>query len=195
MSILIPNPDNTQSFNFLISFDPYGNIYFDGSPNLTNPYFTTQSSLIFQLNVDRDNRPYMDDSNYEIITNNVPVNKLKTLETPIIDEEEDDYIIELDEDGNEILCNDDNPPFTFYHNNEDIQICERENGDISALYDCEIYDENHNPIVQTFSGDNASIYKLKILLNDNIYFNCIDDSDIKYRLTINENGNLSFINI
>lgn len=195
MNISIPNPDNTQSFNFIISFDPFGNIYFDGSQNLPNPYFTTQSSLIFQLNVDRDNKPYMDDSNYEILDNNIPINKLKTLETNIIDEEEDDYIIELDEDGNEILYDGDNYPFTFYYNNGDIQMCERENGDISALYDSEIYDENKNPVIQAFSGDNASIYKLKIFLNDDIYFNCIDNSDIKYKLAINENGNILFIDI
>jgi hypothetical protein len=193
MHISIPNPDNTQSFNFIISFDPYGNIYFDGSQNSHDPYFTTPSSLIFQLNVDRDNKPYLDNSNYDIINENVPINKLKIVETNIIDEEEDDYIIEFDEDGNEILCNDDNPPFTFYYNNEDIQICERENGDICALYDSEIYDENKNPKIHSFSGDNASIYKLKIFLNDDIYFNCIDNSDIKYRLVINENGNILFI--
>jgi hypothetical protein len=206
MELQVTTPDDTKSFSFNICFDPYGNIYFDGSENLHDPYFakyacSPYNSLLFQLNIDRDNKPYMDNSNYEIINDNVEVTKLKLVEGENNDvyenneiyDEQDEYIIELDEYGNEILCGDDNQPFVFYFNDNNIQINERENGDVCALYDTEVYGINNMPLIQSASGDNGSIYKLKIYLNNTIYFSCVGNTEDKYKLIINENGELLFV--
>jgi hypothetical protein len=165
-----------------ISMDEYGNVYFEFN------------SMISQLNVDRDNNPYADPGNYDIITMNAKINKQKL--TDDIQEEptdndkyvDDDYIIELDSDGNEILYEDnDNPKFIFHYSNNEIEINERENGDVSALYDTDIYDLNNILILRATSEDNSSIYKLRILLNGLIYFKCMTCAEFKYKLEINEN--------
>lgn len=199
MDILVYSTDNTKTFNFNICFDPYGNIYFDGTNYINDPYFIDVNNLIFQLDVDRDNNPCFDNCNYEITDGETKINKLKfenanenNVENN--DENEEEYTIELDSNDNEILC-DENAPFTFYCKNDDVQINHRENGDISALYDTEIYDNNNIMLVQALSGDNGSIYTLHINLTDALYFKSISDTDYrnKYKLSINESGELKFI--
>ena len=167
-----------------ISMDPYGNVYFEFN------------SIISQLNVDRDNNPYTDPGNYSIITMNTKINKQKIGDdvqyADDIDNDkyvDDDYVIELDSDGNEILCDDDNdnPQFIFHYSDDSIEINERENGDIAALYDTDIYDLNNYLILRATSGDNRSIYKLRVHIDGSIYFKCITCAETKYKLEINEN--------
>lgn len=198
MNILVFTEED-KTFNFDVHIDPYGNVYFDGTKynNKYNidPYFTTQQSLLFQLNVDRNNKLYGDTGNYEIIPNDSLINK-KKLENNDTDEEnsgdDEDYIVELDADGNEILC-DDNPQFIFHCKNDDIQVNERENGDVASLYDTDIFDFNNALILRTTSGDDSSIYKLKVYLQGFVCFKCITCTENKYKLQINKLGELCFI--
>ena len=207
MDILILSPDNDKTFNFNVHLDLYGNVYFDGSNYNDDPYFTGTQSLIFQLNIDRDNNPYADNGNYDIINSNILINKQKlngddsnnvNEDDPNNVNEDDpnnvneDYIIECDSDDNEIFC-EDNLQFIFHHANDDIQINERENGDIAALYDTDIYN-NNGLILRAVSGDNSSIYKLRIHLNE-IYFKCVTCMENKYKLEINNLGELRFISV
>ena len=198
MDTIIVLTVDDQKFNFTICFDEYGNLYLDGSNYINNEYFDIVHSLIFQLNVDRDNNPYFDPGNYEIISdiiiNKLPLDKQEEDKKEHDENEQDnhEFIIELDSDGNEILCDDD-PKFTFY-GNLDIKITDRENGDVAALYDTEIY---HNTvcIMSTASGDNSSIYKLKLNLNGDVYFGCMCDKENKYTISINKLGELLFISV
>jgi hypothetical protein len=212
--ITIFTTNNDKTFNFDIHLDPYGNVYLDGSNYIDDPYFTESKLLLFQLNVDRNDKLYADSGNYDIIDMNAIINKQKMdgelrynddnigdniddhIDTHIDDPVEinEDYIIEMGSDDNEILC-DDNPQFIFHYVNDDIQINERENGDIAALYDTNIYDSNGMLKLKTVSGDNSSIYKLRIHLNGVVYFKCITHIENKYKPVINNLGELQFISI
>ncbi len=200
MEINIVAVDSDKKYDFSICFDEYGNLYLDGTKYINDEYFTNPSSLLFQINIDKDNKPFGDGGEYNIISDVISVNKLPLDENKDYDQgkEQDDridqdkweFIIELDSDGNEIIY-EDNPKFIYYGNFE-IPINDRENGDIAALYDTELYNINNTCIMTATSGDNSSIYKIKISQHGYIYFSCIGNNEIKYNLSINKIGELFF---
>lgn len=179
--------------NYKICFDPYGNLYFEELNNYIDP--TT-----YQINVDKNNMPYFDSGNYDIIEkaiiNKNPINIEEDIpnddnnDKPIYDVTHD-YVIEMGDDWEEALC-EDNPKFDFECNIDNF--CdERENGDVSALYDTEIYDANNNLIVRSTSSDMGSIYNLKIYLDGRATFNCKSYTPILYKISLNESKKLMFI--
>ncbi len=198
MDINVLSIDDNKNYDFSICFDEYGNLYLDGSKHIND--FINTSSLLFQINIDKDNKPYGDLGDYKIISDTISINKLSldqnqnydqgNEQNDEIDQDNWEFIVELDSDGNEIAC-EDNSKFTFY-GNFDIPINDRENGDISALYDTELYNTNKTCIMTSTSSDNSSIYKLKISQNSDIYFSCVGNNETKYMLSINKNGELLF---
>lgn len=106
-----------------------------------------------------------------------------------------------DSDGTEIYDEDNikmygqsNLQFSFWTQNieNDIDINERVNGDIMALYDTYIYDNNDNLIFKSSSRDASSIYRIKIYQRGDIFFRPIGYKEMKYKI-INENDVLSFV--
>jgi hypothetical protein len=128
-----------------IHIDTYGNLYFEHNHKL------------FQLNVDKNNRPYFESGEYNIIEegkryrNFGKIIKLSKLNDSKYFVEENEYsFIRTNDDiyaGEEYADDIDrmnNPPFEFYKSDEyDIEIAEREFGQIDALYDIFIYEENN----------------------------------------------------
>ena len=179
----IPISTSTDEIiNCTLSFDPYGNVYF------------VNDQTTFQINIDNTNKPYADSGSYYIISDTI-TNKLLLEPTDNDDDDKEDYVITVDEEGNEIMY-DDNPKFIFHSISSDadlIQINERENGDITSLYDTEIYNVNNTLIFKAISEDSSSIYKLKIYLNGKIFFGIITNTEREFKLSINNTGQLIFI--
>lgn len=78
MSIKIQTRNRHKEYHFQVLFDPYGNVYLDGSSYGTDPYFVVSDlPLIYQINVDRHNKPFMEPGNYPVANDVVkPVHKL-----------------------------------------------------------------------------------------------------------------------
>jgi hypothetical protein len=67
MSIIVNSSDPHKTFNFKITFDEYGNLYFDGSEYVTDNYFMSKKSLLFQVNISGKNIPLLEPGCYDII--------------------------------------------------------------------------------------------------------------------------------
>ena len=72
-----------------------------------------------------------------------------------------------------------------------IDINEREDGDIMALYDAYIYD--HSLLFKSNSRDGSSICRFRIYTNGDIYFHMIGKPETKFNLYLSNDENLSFI--
>ncbi|QKF93740.1 hypothetical protein QKU48_gp0282 [Fadolivirus algeromassiliense] len=85
-----------------------------------------------------------------------------------------------------------NIKFNFWNSSTDIniEINNRKDGDISALYDTFIYDEYNNLIFKSTSHDEYSIYRIKIFSNGDIFFRPIGYSEHKYKIEYNVSGDL-----
>lgn len=204
MNIII---DNCQE-HMPISFDTYGNLYIGSE---------------YQLNITGDNKPYLETGTYNIIDNPMPnkirplipsPHKLKDKVKSELDDEiesqsddEPDYYPENDEENNsdsqewEYIDEDNqnkygesNIPFNFWHNFPDSTdlITTRDNGDIAALYDTYIY--NNSLICKSMSGDNSSIYIVKLHNNGDLIFRPIGSMEIKYKIHKN-NDTLELIQV
>lgn len=107
----------------------------------------------------------------------------------------DDGNQEIDEE-NIKLYGYDNQKFTFWNNINDnpIPIFNRKDGDIMALYDVYIYD-NDRLIFKSKSADNSSIYRFRINIdeNDDIYFRPIGYTEQQLKLKLNDDESLIFI--
>lgn len=191
--------DGGNFINSTLSFDVYGNAYLD-------LYDST-----FQINVDRYNNPIAEKGNYGIVssldkinklmlTNN---NKLKNDVNKYIDDEdenEDDinYFPEYDEfieiksdDSDGIIYEDNinrygkyNQRFNFSSSSSDplVGVYERENGDITALYDTYYY-KNGIMYARSSSKNDESIYTMKIYDNGCVLFRPNGDKETKYYLS------------
>lgn len=106
------------------------------------------------------------------------------------DNEDDDPIIDED---NLNKYGVDNITFNFYGNQTICDINCREDGDIMALYDVYLYDNNNNLVFKSISSDNSSIYRFRIYSNGDIYFRVIGSMEYKYKLNIENENNLKFI--
>jgi hypothetical protein len=110
---------------------------------------------------------------------------------------EDNDIIEYDIEKLNDFDDSEDEEFTFLSANNDIYIDvnEREYGDISALYDTYIY--NNNEIVyKTKAPNNEILYRIKIILNNStMSLRSICDNDIFYKLKIDSGGQIEFIRL
>ena len=167
-------PDETHDdiIRIKIHIDVHGNLYFD------------HDGKIYQLNVDRNNEPYLDDGDYHIITDHyIDENKRENTYIGKIVKSEvfvnERYFPE--DNGNTLVGNntpDDDelykePEFTFYKFNEldeRFRMDDRENGEINALYDTFIYEKNDDIekkshlIFRTKMQDETSIYRVNVYI-------------------------------
>lgn len=191
---------NNKTVPVNISFDFYGNLYFE------------LNDKSYQVNIDGQNRPVLDCGDYTIIntSNNITINKFNSIEASnILREkakktlEEDgesydaytenyDYAINknLNNSDNEIIDEDienqygnHNKPFNFTNNNSIIPINMREFGDICALYNSYIYNGTDVCFISTSSNE-TSYYVIKVYTNGNIQFRPIGYSEKLYKLVL-----------
>jgi hypothetical protein len=197
--------DSITSQSATITFDVYGNLYINDT---------------YQLNVDGCNIPYLESGEYNILDNKSKVKISKITEERFLlkekvrdtlklddnssEEDEIDYYPEnneqYDQSSESEEINEDiikkygehNIPFNFGNSafGDDI-IKERNNGDIMALYDTYLYD-NNNLVFKSNSNDNSSIYVLKIWTDGSILFRPIGYKEAKYRVG-SENDILSLV--
>lgn len=197
--------------NFNISFDPYGGLYFsndshtyqvniDGRNNLllevgdypvitdyVKPIYKIQNldekSLKQKLKEEEEEREkYNDNSDEQEEEDYYPEdNDYVVIDEPIHKEEELELEVEeLDHDYGEH-----NLKFTFWSPGTDqIKVCYRKHGDIMALYDTYIYDQNNQLIFKSNSSDDSSIYRIRIYPNGEIHFRPIGHSEKKYHLQV-----------
>ena len=98
------------------------------------------------------------------------------------DSDDDDDTYEIIDDDNINRYGDMNSEFSFMNNDIEIKINYRENGDVMALYDTYIYN-NDKLVFCCRSKDDSSIYRLRII-GDNIYFRLIGDREQKYTVKV-----------
>ncbi|AYV78239.1 MAG: hypothetical protein Edafosvirus7_31 [Edafosvirus sp.] len=214
--------DNVESQMGQISFDKNGNVYID------------VNNSTYQINVDRNHKPYCDKGNYEIkkletqpkIGKLVPTNskyslKGKTIQKiekdkqELLDDELDNenennqenheriyfhedsqYFEDIELDPNEDDDEEMNEYFSFSSNNMEIPINERENGDILALYDTLIFNDERICLKTKLllgSDDIVPLYRLQMYASGKCFFRPIGDKDTQYYLKINQNDELLFM--
>jgi len=132
--------------------------------------------------------------------------KIKMQENEYFNEDLEYYVIEDDtKENDEYLLDDDskknygidNVPFIFSESNTtcldkmNIKINHRKNGDICALYDTYIYNDN-NLILKSNSYNETSIYRI-FIENELLKLKLIGESEKKYIITIDEEKKISFI--
>lgn len=173
-----------------IHIDVNGNLYFE------------INNALFQLNVDRNDDPCMEQGNYEII----PDSELLITKGKIIKSEkfvDDKY---FPEDNGHTLVDDtqqsseefsesyDDSYFSFYETGCHMDIHSRENGQVLALYDVFLYDDsdtcNHPQLVfQTKLQHENAIYRVALYTSGKFYFRPIGCfMEKKYELSIVDNA-------
>lgn len=114
------------------------------------------------------------------------------VEDDLIENSDDDTILDLD---NIKTFGENNHKFNFTIGNVphalNIPIYNREDGDVSALYDTYVYD--NYLIFKSKSYDNSSLYVVKILLNGEIYFRTVYGMYKKYIIRVNNSGELQIV--
>lgn len=92
---------------------------------------------------------------------------------------------------------DQNSEFKFWSSSPDqsFKINSRENGDIAALYDVFIYDENDNLIFKSVSSENNSIYRIRLFMNGELFFRPIGYTENKYVFELNKYNVLELLKL
>jgi hypothetical protein len=72
-----------------------------------------------------------------------------------------------------------------------IDVDYRKNGEIMALYDVYIYD--NDLIFKSVSPDNSSIFRIRVFTSGDFYVRTIGDQEKKYQLKIDKDGSIKFI--
>ena len=227
-----------------VSFDLYGNLYFDVNGIKNNEYFTDGLQFnSLQINVDGRNRIYGEEGDFNILeTKKDKLNKFKLTEEhsklqhktvveltknteelevynmfddgeidpDMVDpyEEEIKYFperaefFETDAVSPDEIINEDvvntyghhNVKFIFSHSSDDsmISIQDREDGDVTALYDTYVY-QNENLCFKSSSKDDESLYTIKIHDNGTFYFRPHGFKGQEYKVLFTKNGKLLFI--
>lgn len=184
-----------------IHIDTHGNLYFEIENN--DPLTSNYPNFIYQLNVDKNNEPYLDIGDYDIIDNKdeqIPKFHVGTIvksekfvndryfpednghtitdKAPHLDPDED-----LDEDSQ----------FIFYQKENNITINDRNFGDINALYDIFIYDDNDSCsgpqlIFQSKLQNEICLYRVILYTSGKFFFRAIGCFvENKYKLEIKNN--------
>jgi len=190
-----------------IHVDSHGNLYLEHKQKL------------FQLNIDKNDDPTFGDygeCNYNVIPNDTLKNTQKITKGQIIKSEkfvDDIYLVE--DNGHELVheknpdsddvnfsatVDDDyyygyendieEPPFIFYESECNLDIYDRENGDVNALYDILIYDDSDKDehaklIFQTKIPNEICMYRVAIYKSGKIFFRPIGCyMEKRYKLSI-----------
>ncbi|ARF11710.1 hypothetical protein Klosneuvirus_2_146 [Klosneuvirus KNV1] len=194
-----------------INFDPYGNLYFEhaqktyqiiisgnGLPVLDQGSYTIIQPYVkeFKKIIPIDKKNPLQQKLKKKLENQENNENDNSDDEYFLDEQNDDcypedkdHIIEedIEEDDNTSIDGDTiekygeyNYKFDFW-NIEHIDINYREDGDITALYDIYIYDDN-NLIFKSHSIDDSSIYRFRIYKNGDIFFRPIGGTERKCKL-------------
>lgn len=200
---------SNEPFYFKILFDPFGNMYFDGSEYVNHEYFSS-NELVYRIDISGNNKPYAERGSYKIIKNYE--NQLGSFKPLVKKAEEDDssdenpsyypenedhiddeydYYVEMIDEDNIKKYGENNHEFIFSKLGNTVpEIHYREDGDIMALYDVYLYDDNL--IFKSISPDNSTIFRFRVY-RDEIYFRPIGEPEKKYILHINSEGELVFL--
>lgn len=241
--------EDNRNIHINLSFDLYGNLYFDVTNIKNHEYFDkplTYSSL--QINIDGRNNLYADDGEYTIIdSKNDKLSKFqlvedhnllhkktkKELEIQGLNDKEnneydydvfDEYDVDQDNldpeeemlkyfperaefymvehaDSDHMIDEDNinnygyhNTKFNFSHLSSDVNvpIYNRENGDITSLYDTYVYQDGIL-CFNSSSKEEESIYTIKIYDDGIICLRPNGSYEQKYKITFTKNGNVLFI--
>jgi len=213
--------ENNETIASKISFDVNGNVYFDINNNIYQvsvdnkhkPYCDKANYEIKPLN----NKPKMGKlipSNSKYSLKGKTIQKIEKDKQELLDEELDDekenqdnhdriyfhedsqYYEDIDLDAE---AEDEDEPteyFSFTSHKMDIPINERENGEILALYDTLIFDDDHvcfKTKLLLGSDDIVPLYRLQIYTTGKCFFRPIGDKDQQYYLKLDQCGELSFV--
>jgi hypothetical protein len=207
---------NNKTLDADISFDFYGNLYFSYN-NITYQVNVNGKNILYLEPGEYkiiEHEEIINKTEIKPVKNINGSNSLRELalkENCIRDElypEDDEYIDE------ENLCNSDeiidedietkygahNKRFKFFNTTPDSSenssennlmdiVHLREDGEVCALYDTYIYN-NEMLYFKTNSSDDLSYYRIRVYLNGDIYFRPIGYSDKLYILTVNDNNML-----
>lgn len=177
-----------------VHIDTHGNLYLELDKKL------------YQLNIDKNNDPYLDGGDYSVITT-------ETFEKPNVGEilprsddaphvnnkyfpEDAQYQMKTTYEYHDEM--DDVSHFVFHKKCVNFnEICERENGDIDALYDTYIYDNMKDPdgkqhtqlVFLSKLCDEVCAYRTILYTNGNFYFRAIGCVvEKKYKIIIDDNN-------
>jgi hypothetical protein len=158
--------------------------------NKGNLYFKVNNNLL-QLNVDKNDDPVLESGNYEIMYESGISSKGKIIKSEKF--ENDEYFPEdnghtLVDDSYQDDEYDEEAFFKFYDLDSHLEIRERENGDILALYDIFIYDDHDTQqpsklIFQSKMQNEMVIYRVVLYTSGKIYFRPLGcDKEKKYEI-------------
>lgn len=187
-----------------IHIDTHGNLYFEIKNN--DPLTSDCQSFIYQLNVDRNNEPYLDIGDYSVIDDQddqneqIPnfhvgtiVKSEKFVNDRYFPEDNGHTLVDTSRniDPDEDL--DEDSPFIFYQKENKITINDRNFGDINALYDIFIYDDNDSCsgpqlIFQSKLQNEICSYRVILYTSGKFFFRAIGCFiENKYKLEIKNN--------
>lgn len=156
------------------------NIHVDSHGN----FYVEHKNKLYQLNVDGNNEPYFDPGDYSIISDNTPskcdmvITKSDTFVNDRYFPEDNGHVyknIEYDDDQYIV----DEPLFVFYNKKTDkINVYDRDNGDINALYDIFIYDDvdtnvNSQLVFQSKLPNEICAYRANVYTSGKFFFRSI----------------------
>ncbi len=199
---------DNELVNLTVFLDSNGNLYLSKEGN---------TDKIFQINVDNKNGIYCDLGNYDVIAGGKQmINQLVFYEdkenlngnnddnndnNDDNDEKPENYFPEDNNyeeiyddviDSDEKDGDDDDGKFLFFASDEkiDMQINNRNNGDILALYETLIYD-NYKLIFKTTQTKMPIIYRLFLYKTGTCEFRPIGYKSTKYKIIIDKNDDIS----
>lgn len=221
MNVLVDSSNGIRT-HAIISFDIYGNMYiadnYQMSINETNTLYLEYGNYN-KINDGQSNSKYYCSISQlqehstllkKSIKDKLNENDENSDDTnPAHDEDSVDYYPEnvdmsensgdsygdIDED-NQKQYGEQNLRFKFWFDSSQTNnlVNERNSGDIMALYDVYMYD-NNNLIFKSASQDNSSIYVIKININGDIYFRPIGHNEKKYRIKMSADHTFNIIAI
>lgn len=162
-----------------IHVDSHGNLYFEFANKL------------FQLNVDEHNQPYFIENTYDITT----LDSLRQFDGKIVKANVFNSEYFPEENGYKIVSDDDEYDdevydegiIKFYDNDSKLKIYDRNGGNIDAIYDVFVYNENEL-VFETKWINDVTIYRTVIYSNGDFYFRLLGcDRETEYKLGINDN--------
>ena len=170
---------NKRTLNATLCLDLYGNLYFDLSKYKDDDYFSVQlTESLYQMGVDKNNLPIGESGIYKIIEHNDIIYDKNMIDTDVTEKYGESNIMF------------DMKTYTA----PSIDINDREDGDICALYDTYIY-KNKDLCTKSESANGESLYEFIVHLEGDFLFRPKVDKINKYEVRIKKNGELIFIRI
>jgi hypothetical protein len=216
MKFIVKN-ENKDELETDISFDMYGNLYLtiqDKSYQINvdgknKPYAEPGEYKILENKKVRLNKIRLNDrgitlsnkAQHNIEKNNDVVNEdreefiFPEEQGYTVDNNSDSYGDDLIDEDNIMKYGEMNKHFDFSHINDsnNIPINNREDGDISALYDTYLYDKSRL-CFKSSSKDNQSIYRIRLHNDGTFVFRPIGQREVVYKLyLLSKSGNLKIL--